>query len=106
MLEIELVLHAAGITSNYKGYWLLDSAVEMVLADPGVIDNMVDSLYTALGKKFGISPVSVERNIHTAITRAWQVAPQRVNKALGRSAVWRPTVSEFISLVAKQIDNG
>ena len=106
MLEIELVLHAAGITSNYKGYWLLDSAVEMVLADPGVIDNMVDSLYTDLGKKFGISPVSVERNIHTAITRAWQVAPQRVNKALGRSAVWRPTVSEFISLLAKQIDNG
>ena len=106
MLEIELVLHAAGITSNYKGYCLLDSAVEMVLADPGVIDNMVDSLYTALGRKFGISPVSVERNIYTAITRAWQVAPQRVNKALGRSAVWRPTVSEFISLVAKQIDNG
>ena len=106
MLEIELVLHAAGITSNYKGYWLLDSAVEMVMADPDIMNNMVDSLYTALGKKFGISPVSVERNIHTAITRAWQVAPQRVNKALGRSAVWRPTASEFISLVAKQIDNG
>ena len=106
MLDIELILHSAGITSNYIGYWLLDSAVEMVLADPDIMDNMVDSLYSALGKKFGISPVSVERNIHTAITRAWQVAPQRVNKALGRSAVWRPTVSEFISLVAKQIDNG
>ena len=78
----------------------------MVLADPDIMDNMVDSLYSALGKKFGISPVSVERNIHTAITRAWQVAPHRVNRALGRSAVWRPTVSEFISLVAKQIDNG
>lgn len=106
MLDIELILHAAGITSNYKGYWLLDSAVEMVMADPDIMNNMVDSLYTALGKKFGISPVSVERNIHTAITRAWQVAPQRVNKALGRSAVWRLTASEFISLVAKQIDNG
>lgn len=105
MLEIELILHAAGITSNYKGYWLLDSGVEMVLAAPDIMNNMVDSLYTAVGEKFGISAVSVERNIHTAITRAWQVAPQRVNKALGRSAVWRPTASEFILLVAKQINN-
>ncbi len=104
MLEIELILHAAGITSNYKGYWLLNSAVKMVVADPDIMNNMVDGLYTAVGEKSGISPVSVERNIHTAITRAWQVAPRRVNKALGRSAVWRPTASEFIDLVVKQIN--
>ena len=105
MLDIELILHAAGITSNYKGYWLLDAAVEMVLADKSIIDNLVDGVYKPVGDKFGISVVSVERNIHTAITRAWEVAPSRVNKALGRDRVWRPAASEFITLMAKQLDN-
>ncbi|MBR4035488.1 MAG: hypothetical protein IKJ05_02000 [Oscillospiraceae bacterium] len=105
MLDIELILHAAGITSNYKGYWLLDSAVEMVMADTALLSNLVDGVYKVVGEKFGISQVSVERNIHTAITRAWEVAPQRVNKALNRSRLWRPTASEFITLVLKQLDN-
>ncbi len=105
MLDIELILHAAGITSNYKGYWLLDSAVEMVLADSSLLTNLVDGVYKPVGKKFGISQVSVERNIHTAIGRAWEVAPQRVNNALHRTRVWRPTASEFITLVAQQLEN-
>lgn len=103
MLDIELILHSAGITSNYIGYWLLDSAVEMVMADPSLADNLVEGVYRTVGEKYEISFVSVERNMHTAIKRAWEVAPQRVNKALGRSRVWRPTASEFILLVAEKL---
>ena len=36
MLETELILHNAGITSNYKGYWLLNSAVDILLENPEV----------------------------------------------------------------------
>ena len=31
MFQTEWILHKSGITSNYKGYWLLDSAVDIIL---------------------------------------------------------------------------
>ncbi len=103
MLETELILHKAGITSNYKGYWLLNSAVDLILSDPLAKDNIVDIIYGTLAQRFEISPVSVERNISTAIGRAWEMAPQRVNTALGRQAVWQPTVSEVILLLTERV---
>ena len=105
MLETELILHKAGITSNYKGYWLLDSAVDILLADPLATDSIVDTVYKSLAEKFEISVVSVERNIHTAISRRWEVAPERLNSALGRKRRWRPTASEFILLVFEKAKN-
>ena len=103
MLETEWIIHKAGITSNYNGYWLLDSAIDIMLADPDAVNHIVDKVYKALAEKFEISEVSVERNIHTAIQRAWEVAPQRLNKALDRNFVWRPTVSEFMLLLLDKV---
>ena len=105
MLETEWTLHKAGITSNYKGYWLMDSAIDILLADPTAVDNIVDVVYKSLAEKFEISPVSVERNIHTAISRRWEVAPERLNTALGRQRRWQPTSSEFILLVLEKVKN-
>ena len=103
MLETEWILHTAGITSNYKGYWLLDSAVDIILADPEATNHIKDTVYKSLAEKFEISIVSVERNIHTAINRAWEVAPQRLNAAIDRRDVWQPTASEFIHLLTAKV---
>ena len=103
MLETEIVLHRAGITSNYKGYWLLNSAIDILLENPEAKDNIVDVVYKTLAKEFEISAVSVERNIHTAIKRRWEVAPERLNFALDRKRIWRPTASEFIFLVLEKL---
>ena len=105
MLETEWILHKAGITSNYKGYWLLDSAVDIILADKTAKDNVVDVIYKSLAEKFEISSVSVERNIHTAISRRWEVAPERLNSALERNRLWQPTASEFIILLYEKVIN-
>ena len=103
MLQTEWILHKSGITSNYKGYWLLDSAVDIILKNPSAANSIVDIVYKSLAEKFEISVVSVERNIHTSIARAWEVAPQRVNAALGRRRVWQPTASEFILLLVDKV---
>ncbi len=103
MLETELILHNAGITSNYKGYWLLNSAVDILLANQQAENNMVDAVYKTLAQQYEISPVSVERNISTVISRVWETAPQKLNNALGRRAVWQPTVSEIILLLTDKV---
>ena len=105
MLETEIVLHRAGITSNYKGYWLLNSAIDILLENPEAKDNIVDVVYKTLAKEFEISAVSVERNIHTAIKRRWEVAPERLNSALDRKRIWQPTASEFIFFVLEKLKN-
>ena len=105
MLETELILHKAGITSNYKGYWLLNSAVDVLLYDESAKDNIVDIVYKTLAEAFEISTVSVERNIHTAISRRWEVAPERLNSAFDRKRLWQPTASEFMLLLLDNVKN-
>ena len=103
MLETELILHNAGITSNYKGYWLLNSAVDILLENPRAENSIVDTVYKTLSQQFEISPVSVERNISTVISRVWETAPQKLNNALDSHAVWQPTVSEIILLLTDKV---
>lgn len=103
MLETEFLLHSLGITSNYKGYRILIAAVDIALRDENALNDIMVSIYGGVAEKLGISAASVERNIRTAISHAWELAPNRFYKTLGWDSTYPPTSSELIALLTEKV---
>lgn len=103
MLETEMLLHGLGITTNYKGYEILVAAVDIVLRDENALSDVMETIYKGVAEKLGISAASVERNIRTAISHAWDIAPNRFTKTLGWPHSYPPTSSELISLLTEKV---
>jgi len=61
-----------GIPASLMGYRYLESAVNLVLSEPGYLQRKVTSeLYPRIAEEFNTSPNCVERAIRHAITVAW-----------------------------------
>lgn len=103
MLETELLLHGLGITTNYKGYEILVTAVDIVLRDENALSDVMETIYKGVAEKLGLSAASVERNIRTAISHAWDIAPNRFGKVIGWPHPYPPTSSELISLLTEKV---
>ncbi len=102
MLETELLLHSLGITSNYKGHRILIMAVEIALQDENALNDIMVSVYGVVAEKLGVSAASVERNIRTAISHAWELASNRFRKTVDWSGTYQPTSSELITLLVEK----
>lgn len=103
MLETELLLHGLGITTNYKGYEILVAAVDIVLRDENALSDVMETIYNGVAVKLNISAASVERNIRTAISHAWDIAPNRFGKVIGWPNPYPPTSSELIRLLTEKV---
>ena len=60
-------------------------------------------------RPFGITrcykgfPLTVERNLRTVVSRAWQVNPDLLCRMAGYPLTAAPTASEFIEIIASYI---
>ena len=102
MIETEEVLNSLNITTNYKGYKIIVQAVDIMFDSEGK-NLTAQAIYHQLADANSISPSSAQRNISTAIVRAWSVAPQKFEKVLGGKEASAPKTAEFLRLVYEKV---
>ena len=96
-----------GIPIKYLGHRYLDYAVELAMADESILSAATIRLYPAIAQQFGTTAAAVNRNMRTAIDHCWE----RGNRALldqiaGYPLRYRPSVSEFLSLLVAYLRRG
>lgn len=97
------VLIKIGIKPNKQGYWLLIDSV-LVAIDQNALCSTGD-LYSKVASKNNLQPKNVERNIRSAVEKAFDNKTLiRINSILGIDAMdetYCMTNSELISLLAR-----
>ena len=98
-------LLSLGISMNYVGFWFCAYTIFLVMKDPGTITNITKSVYIPVAKHFGVSEANVERNIRTIIDVVWNENASLLNNYAGYDLLYKPTCSQFISILSIYIIN-
>lgn len=96
------ILKEAGITSNYIGYECLIEAIKLYSINPKLL--LVEEVYPTIGKKLGMKPNCVERNLRTIVHRICAKNPEFCEKIMGESFLKfqnKPTNKRFIFAITK-----
>ena len=100
MDAIQTLLRQLGIHGTYKGYYYLQTAMEIALEDEHNLLLYSKMIFPAVARKYNSTPARVERDIRTVIAHCWEcpgraklqeIAPYKMEK--------QPTVGEFIDIV-------
>ncbi len=101
-MTIQETLRLLGITRCYKGFRHTEFSVALAVSEEERLEAVTKEIYMETASHFGCSWTAVERNIRTAVARAW-----RVNRPLlcviGYPLDCPPTASEFIEIIASYI---
>lgn len=101
------LLLALGVPINLQGFRYLRQGIKMVINEPEILTRITKGLYPAIGEKYGVSSIVVERGIRHAI----EVAYARRN-LVGLNDIFdvdiydlrfKPTNSEIIALLAERV---
>ena len=65
---VEGKLMEIGATPEYTGYKYLVCAIVMSMQNEYLLNNVTTKMYPAIGKRYGVSPASIERSIRTVIS--------------------------------------
>lgn len=90
-------LLSMGLPSNLKGFRMIRQSVISAAHDPALMDSMTKRLYPEMAKLFNVAASSIERDIRTTITRAYE-------GGLDATFGHRPTNRELISVVLHAIN--
>lgn len=101
------VFHEIGIPSHIKGYQYLRDAIIFAVEEPDIIGGVTKQLYPKIAKAYATSASGVERAIRHAIEIAWSRGDlDTLQHYFGYSVSntkGKPTNSEFIALIADQL---
>ncbi len=103
IIKITNILHEIGMPAHLKGFYYVREAILMVYTNEGLLDHMMDDVYTTLAEKYNTSLYSIERLIRVAIENTWlrgnihAIIKIFRNTIDGRKS--RPTNKEFIALL-------
>ena len=98
------MLRYVGVGPQYRGYRYLSVAVELVIQHGGGDVQVTKAVYPAVAQRYNTTGDCVERDIRTAIRRAWESGGQETLSALaGYPLEQRPTNRQFICLLADQL---
>lgn len=95
-------LKKLGITPNYIGYHQIITAVELARRDPDMLFLVTKSLYPEVAKLSGTSWKTVERNIRSVVSMAWERNPDLIRELAGYPMDSKPKAAQFISILADQ----
>lgn len=103
-VKITNQLKDLGIPASILGFHYMRYAVELMMKDISLMNQITKKLYPEVAKKFNTKPMSVERALRHAIEVSWNRGnPNTQNKLFGYTIdqeKCRPTNSEFIVTVA------
>lgn len=112
--EVETIigdlLHELGLPANFLGYNYLKTAIILVYNNESYYARAyVKKLYPDVAKIYNTTPVKVERAIRHAIETIWKRGNNNLlNKIFGSTisiARGKATNAEFISIIAKELEN-
>ncbi|MCF2595330.1 sporulation initiation factor Spo0A C-terminal domain-containing protein [Pseudoflavonifractor phocaeensis] len=95
-------LKRLGVTPNYIGYHQTISAVELARRDPDSLFLVTKSLYPMVAKPYGTSWKTLERNIRSVVSMAWERNPDLVRELAGYPMEDKPRAAQFIAILADQ----
>lgn len=89
-----------GIQSNFKGYFYLADALDLLLEDETALVLFTKTLFPVIARKRHTSISSVERNIRTAIEHCWKSpCREKLQEIAPYHLVKQPTVGEFLDIL-------
>lgn len=108
---IKLALLKIGMRCDFSGFNYLSYAVELVIQDPNLINELCTNLYVKIGEHFGVKNTScVERSIRHAISNIEKKKGfGSLNKMFNAQLYVqgnRPTAGELIRLMAEYYNTG
>lgn len=103
MTEIQNVLHSFGITRCYKGFRYTAFSIYLAVQDESRLEAVTKEIYMETASHFNCNWTAVERNIRTAVARAWKVNRPLLSEIAGYPPDCAPDASEFIEILASYI---
>lgn len=102
-MDTRKVLKQCKFSRRYQGYRELQECLRIVLDDEERLLRITE-VYLEAGQKFDISWNGVEKNIRTALTRAWERGgKEEMEHLFGGEFFEIPTVGETIEMFAEYI---
>ena len=106
--KISNILKSLGIPVKLSGYRYISTAIEMVIQDETFLDSVTKLLYPEVAKQHHSTPQRVEKAIRHAIEVAWTTNKDNLSLPDFKQCVCvgkkRPTNSEFIAVISKQLN--
>lgn len=102
-LEIRDILIRLGVTSNYKGYSNITSALILCADNPSLLQAVTKWLYPEVAKRCSTTWTAVERNIRTAIAVSWRCSPDYLEGLARRPITKKPTGAQFLSILSNEL---
>lgn len=102
-MHIEQLLEAMGVSRHYLGYDIAAEAVWQILHSGGSLVCLREQVYLPLAEKHHCPCTLLERNLRTAIRRAWTINAQLLQDISPYPLHAQPTVSEFLDILCTHI---
>ena len=100
---IQETLRLFGITRCYKGFKRTAFAVALAVAEEDRLEAVTKEIYMETASHFNCKWTAVERNIRTAVARAWKINRSLLCEMAGYPLACSPTASEYIEIIASYI---
>ena len=94
------IIRQFGITSKYKGYRYLLDAIHIAAENYDECPKVTKDIYPVIAHKYGVTKVSVERDIRTVIEKCWDNNKAYLQELSGCKLSRCPSNSEFIDIIA------
>ena len=102
------VLHQLGIGKSYSGYDYIIHAVDLIMHNENVLNNITKILYIDIAKEYHTSQTCVERNIRKVIEVIWNHTDENrtwILKIFGNKfLLHKPSNKEFLELLYEYIE--
>lgn len=103
MTFVRDILRLFGITRCYKGFQHTSYAIYLAVQNEFRLGAVTKEIYMPTASRFNCKWTAVERNIRTAVARAWKVNRPLLFEMAGYPLTCTPSASEFIEIVASYI---
>ena len=103
MIVIQDTLRPLEITRCYKGFLHTAYAIQLAVEDESRLEAVTREIYMETAAHFDCKWTAVERNIRTAVSRAWKINRPLLCDMAGYPLACTPAASEFIEIVASYI---
>lgn len=100
MTDVQDILRSLGITRCFKH---TEYAVSLAVQDMSRLEAVTKEIYMETAHHFGCRWTAVERNIRTAVSRAWSLNPSLLAWMAGYPLDLEPSASEFIEIISSYI---
>lgn len=97
-MTIDRILEALGVNRTYLGYWIIKDIVTAAVDDEEMLQDL-KSFYDALAMKYNRQPSAIEKNMRTAILRAWRVSSEKIKKMARYELYSAPSNGEFVDIL-------